>query len=145
MLIVPFVSYFMAITARSGWVTMCIVFCCWLLSMCCHLKRIYSRKIKAEKGSPCNVQHRHILKTIITFSLNCHALLLLQATVFVSFVKHIVYLHNKTSIAKFFVPDWGDMVDSGIWMSFRPAMLLRLRRAGTTTLWRGRLYPPVRN
>ncbi len=31
-----------------------------------------------------------------------------------------------TSRAKFFVPDWGDIVDSGIWLSFRPARLLRL-------------------
>jgi hypothetical protein len=37
----------------------------------------------------------------------------------------------KSSVAEFIVPDWGDEVNSGIGLSYRPARLHRLT-AGTT-------------
>ncbi len=46
-------------------------------------------------------------------------------------------------VAEFIDPDWGQKVNSGIGMSFRPARLHGLTRAGTTTLCRSWLYPPV--
>jgi hypothetical protein len=35
--------------------------------------------------------------------------------------------------AKFIVPDWGNIVDSGLGLSYRPASLYVAWRAGTTT------------
>jgi hypothetical protein len=48
----------------------------------------------------------------------------------------------RGSVAKFFVPDWGDKVDSGIGLSYRAARLHRLA-GGTTTLCWSQLYPPI--
>jgi hypothetical protein len=48
-----------------------------------------------------------------------------------------------TTEAKFLVPDWGDIVDSGIGLLYRPpAHVTQL--AGTTALCQSRLYPRVR-
>ncbi len=45
-------------------------------------------------------------------------------------------------VAKFIVPEWGDIVDFGIGF-YRPTSLYSLRgRAGTTTLCHSRLYSP---
>ncbi len=57
------------------------------------------------------------------------------------------------SVAKFFVPDWEDVVDSGIGLSYRPAsarlhrlvVVGRYRYDKSTTLCQDRLYPPVRD
>jgi hypothetical protein len=35
-------------------------------------------------------------------------------------------LTEKKPVAKFIVPDWGDKVDSGIGLSYRPARIHRL-------------------
>ncbi len=60
---------------------------------------------------------------------------------------------EEYAVTKFIVPDWGDKVDSGMGLSYRPARLHRLAgrydnpmpyvawRAGTTTLCRSQLYP----
>ncbi len=45
-------------------------------------------------------------------------------------------------VAKFLFPDWGDIVDSGIGLSYRPARLHIGWRAGRTTLCQSRLYIP---
>ncbi len=42
---------------------------------------------------------------------------------------HLESGHSGTSVAKFIVPDWGDKVDSGIGLSYRPARRLH-RLAG---------------
>jgi hypothetical protein len=47
----------------------------------------------------------------------------------------------KPSVAKFLVPDWGDIVDSGIELSW-PSRLHR-QGAGTTTLCQSRPYPQL--
>jgi hypothetical protein len=47
----------------------------------------------------------------------------------------------RCSVAKFIVPYWGDKVDHGIELSYRPASLCSLR-AGTRTLHHCQLYPP---
>ncbi len=47
------------------------------------------------------------------------------------------------SVAKFIVPDLGDKVDSGIGLSYRPAYIAL--PAGTATLCRSQLYPPIRD
>jgi hypothetical protein len=36
------------------------------------------------------------------------------------------HCESARSVAKLIVPDWGDKVDSGIWLSYRPARLYRL-------------------
>ncbi len=48
--------------------------------------------------------------------------------------------YQKKPVAKFLVPELGDIVDSGIGLSYRPASLYW--RAGVTTLCRSQLYPP---
>ena len=48
-----------------------------------------------------------------------------------------------TPEAQFIVSDWGDKVDYGIVLSYRPVRL-HGRRAVTTTLVHSRLYTPVR-
>ncbi len=45
------------------------------------------------------------------------------------------------TVAKFIVPDWGEKVNSGIGLTYRPARQPSWR-AGTTTLCRSWLYPP---
>jgi hypothetical protein len=54
----------------------------------------------------------------------------------------------EESIAEFefIVPDYGDNVKSGIGLSYRPARLHRMGRAGTQpNICRSWLYPPVRD
>jgi hypothetical protein len=46
-------------------------------------------------------------------------------------------------VAKFIVSDWGDKVDSGRGLSYRPARLHIGWQAGKTPLCRSQLYPPV--
>jgi hypothetical protein len=48
-------------------------------------------------------------------------------------------------VVKFLVPGWGDKVDSGIGLSYRPTIGYIGRQAGATTLCRSQLYPPFRN
>ncbi len=43
------------------------------------------------------------------------------------------------------VPDWGDKVNSGIGLSYRPARLHRLAGLCMTTLCRSQLYPSIRD
>ncbi len=44
---------------------------------------------------------------------------------------------------KFLVPDWGDIVNSGIGLSYRPARLHRLAGPYNNPICQSRLYPPV--
>ncbi len=44
--------------------------------------------------------------------------------------------------AKVIVPDWGNIVDSDIGLSYRPASLYAAWRAGTAPQSRSQLYPP---
>ncbi len=50
----------------------------------------------------------------------------------------------QNAVAKFIVPGWGEKVDYGIGLSYRPARLHIDWQAGTTTLCRSQLYPPFR-
>jgi hypothetical protein len=50
----------------------------------------------------------------------------------------------NSPVAKFLVPDWRDIVDSGNGLSYCSARLHIGWRAGTTTLCQNQLYPPVR-
>jgi hypothetical protein len=58
------------------------------------------------------------------------------------------YSPNSFSFRKsedqFIVPDWGDKVEYGIGLSYRPARLSRLA-VSYDTLCHGRLYPPVQD
>jgi hypothetical protein len=49
------------------------------------------------------------------------------------------------SEAELIVPDWGDKVDYGIGLPYRPVRLHRLAVRGTTILCQSRLYPPIRD
>jgi hypothetical protein len=57
------------------------------------------------------------------------------------------YLFDAFSFpeSKFLGPYWGEIVDSGIGLSYRTARLNIGWRTGTTTLCQSRLYPPVRD
>jgi hypothetical protein len=60
------------------------------------------------------------------------------------YTRHQIFLAICT-VAKFVVPDWRDIIDSGMGLlSYRPARLHRLA-AGTTTLCLSRLYPQVKD
>jgi hypothetical protein len=51
---------------------------------------------------------------------------------------------KKENCSQILFPDWGNKVDSGIGLSYRPARLYR-QAADTATLCRSQLYPPVRD
>ncbi len=44
--------------------------------------------------------------------------------------------------AKFLIPDWGDIVDSALGLSYRPAILCSLTGRYDNPMPEGRLYPP---
>ncbi len=53
-------------------------------------------------------------------------------------------IQESNPVAKFIVSDWGDKVNSGIGLSYRPARLHWLADCATN-LCRSQLYPPVRD
>jgi hypothetical protein len=48
-------------------------------------------------------------------------------------------------LAKFLVPDWGDIVDSGIGLPYRPARLHRLAGRYENPMTESTIYPAVRD
>jgi hypothetical protein len=62
----------------------------------------------------------------ILWSYVCLSRLLLKINKTAVLLLGYYFLHDTTPVAKFIVPDWGDKVDSGKWLSYRPAWLHRL-------------------
>jgi hypothetical protein len=52
-------------------------------------------------------------------------------------------MSHPSTIATFIVPDWGDIIDSGIRLSYRPPAFVAW--GALYTVCQSRLYPPVRD
>ncbi len=66
-------------------------------------------------------------------------------TVFLlSFAYSFYSMTNDSPVAEFIVPDWGDTVDPGIGLSYRPIMLHRLSGRNDNPI-RNQLYPLFRD